>query len=110
MGLADLYQLRGRAGRGNLRGYAFCIIPGESLMSDEAKKRLQALQEMSYLGAGFRLALRTLRSAVPGTSSDLSSQGISMRSGLTCTSRCLKRPLPRCGERRLPKRSSRSSI
>jgi len=60
MGLADLYQLRGRVGRGNLRGYAFCIIPGESLMSDEAKKRLQALQEMSYLGAGFRLALRDL--------------------------------------------------
>jgi len=60
MGLADLYQLRGRVGRGNLRGYAFCIVPGESLMSDEAKKRLQALQEMSYLGAGFRLALRDL--------------------------------------------------
>ncbi len=60
MGLADLYQLRGRVGRGNLRGYAFCIVPGESIMSDEAKKRLQALQEMSYLGAGFRLALRDL--------------------------------------------------
>ncbi|CAG0977940.1 partial Transcription-repair-coupling factor, partial [Anaerolineae bacterium] len=60
MGLADLYQLRGRVGRGNLRGYAFCIIPGESLMSDEAKKRLQALQEMSYLGAGFRLAMKDL--------------------------------------------------
>ena len=60
MGLADLYQLRGRVGRGYLRGYAFFIVPGESLMSDEAKKRLQALQEMSYLGAGFRLALRDL--------------------------------------------------
>jgi transcription-repair coupling factor (superfamily II helicase) len=60
MGLADLYQLRGRVGRGNLRGYAFCIIPGESLMSNEAKKRLQALQEMSYLGAGFRLAMKDL--------------------------------------------------
>ncbi len=60
MGLADLYQLRGRVGRGSQRGYAFCIIPGESLMSDEAKKRLQALQEMSYLGAGFRLAMKDL--------------------------------------------------
>jgi transcription-repair coupling factor (superfamily II helicase) len=60
MGLADLYQLRGRVGRGYLRGYAFFVVPGETLMSDEAKKRLQALQEMSYLGAGFRLALRDL--------------------------------------------------
>ncbi len=60
MGLADLYQLRGRVGRGNLRGYAFCLVPDESLMSEGAKKRLQALQEMSYLGAGFRLAMRDL--------------------------------------------------
>ena len=60
MGLADLYQLRGRVGRGAQRGYAFFIIPGESLMSDEAKKRIQAIQEMSYLGAGFRLAMRDL--------------------------------------------------
>jgi transcription-repair coupling factor (superfamily II helicase) len=60
MGLADLYQLRGRVGRGNLRGYGFFLIPGESLMSEVAKKRLQALQEMSYLGAGFRLALKDL--------------------------------------------------
>jgi transcription-repair coupling factor (superfamily II helicase) len=60
MGLADLYQLRGRVGRGNLRGYGFFLIPGETLMSEEATKRLQALQEMSYLGAGFRLALKDL--------------------------------------------------
>jgi transcription-repair coupling factor (superfamily II helicase) len=60
MGLADLYQLRGRVGRGVVRGYGFFLIPGESLMSEEAKKRLQALQEMSYLGAGFRLAMRDL--------------------------------------------------
>ena len=60
MGLADLYQLRGRVGRGNLRGYAFFLAPGESLLTEEARKRLQAVQEMSYLGAGFRLALKDL--------------------------------------------------
>ena len=60
MGLADLYQLRGRVGRGNLRGYGFFLVPGESLMTDLATKRMQALQEMSYLGAGFRLALKDL--------------------------------------------------
>ncbi len=59
-GLADLYQLKGRVGRGNTQGYAYFLIPGEDLMTDEAKKRLQAIQEMSYLGAGFRLALKDL--------------------------------------------------
>lgn len=60
MGLADLYQLRGRVGRGNLKAYAFFLAPDELLMTEEAKKRLQAVQEMSYLGAGFRLALKDL--------------------------------------------------
>jgi transcription-repair coupling factor (superfamily II helicase) len=60
MGLADLYQLRGRVGRSNLKGYAYFLIPEESLMTEEAKKRLQAINEMSYLGAGFRLAMKDL--------------------------------------------------
>lgn len=60
MGLADLYQLRGRVGRGKVRAHAYFLIPGEDIITEEAKKRLQALQEMSYLGAGFRLALKDL--------------------------------------------------
>jgi transcription-repair coupling factor (superfamily II helicase) len=59
-GLADLYQLRGRVGRSNVQAYAYFLIPGEDRLTDEAKKRLQAIQEMSYLGAGFRLALKDL--------------------------------------------------
>ena len=60
MGLADLYQLRGRVGRSNRKGYAYFLVPDESLMTEEAKKRLQAIKEMSYLGAGFRLAMKDL--------------------------------------------------
>ncbi len=60
MGLADLYQLKGRVGRGKVRAYAYFLIPGEDIITEEAKKRLQAIQEMSYLGAGFRLALKDL--------------------------------------------------
>ncbi len=60
MGLADLYQLRGRVGRSTAKGYAYFLAPPESVLTDEAKKRLQAVQEMSYLGAGFRLALKDL--------------------------------------------------
>ncbi len=60
IGLSDLYQLRGRVGRSNVRAYAYFLIPGKDLVSDEAKKRLQAIREMSYLGAGFRLAMKDL--------------------------------------------------
>ena len=59
-GLSDLYQLRGRVGRGNTQAYSYFLIPGEDLITDDAKKRLKAIQEMSYLGAGFRLALKDL--------------------------------------------------
>jgi len=60
MGLADLYQLKGRVGRSNLRAYAYFLIPGGDIITEEAKKRLQAIQDMSYLGAGFRLAIKDL--------------------------------------------------
>ncbi|MDX9713908.1 MAG: transcription-repair coupling factor [Dissulfurispiraceae bacterium] len=59
-GLSDLYQLKGRVGRSDKQAFAYFLIPGEELMTEDSKKRLSALQEMSYLGAGFRLALKDL--------------------------------------------------
>lgn len=59
-GLADLYQLRGRVGRSNVRAYAYFLIPGEDIITEQARKKLQAIQELGYLGAGFRLALKDL--------------------------------------------------
>lgn len=60
IGLSDLYQLRGRVGRSNVRAYAYFLIPGKDIMTEESKKRLQAISGMSYLGAGFRLAMKDL--------------------------------------------------
>lgn len=60
IGLSDLYQLRGRVGRSNVRAYAYFLMPDRDIVTEEAKKRLHAIQEMSYLGAGFRLAMRDL--------------------------------------------------
>jgi transcription-repair coupling factor (superfamily II helicase) len=59
-GLADLYQLRGRVGRSNVKAYAWFLIPGEDAITEEARKKVQAVQELSYLGAGFRLAMKDL--------------------------------------------------
>ncbi len=59
-GLADLYQMRGRVGRSDVKANAYFLIPGEDIITAEARKKLEAIQEMGYLGAGFRLALRDL--------------------------------------------------
>jgi transcription-repair coupling factor (superfamily II helicase) len=60
LGLAQLYQLRGRVGRSQQHAYAYFVIPSGHALSDEARKRLKALQEFSELGAGFRLAAADL--------------------------------------------------
>ncbi len=55
-GLAEIYQLRGRVGRSSHRAYAYLLTPPELTLTEDAKKRLRVLQELSDLGAGFRLA------------------------------------------------------
>ncbi|GIW42286.1 MAG: transcription-repair-coupling factor [Candidatus Binatia bacterium] len=59
-GLAELYQLRGRVGRSHQRAYCYLVVPGEHLITKEAQKRLQVLQELDELGGGFRLAVHDL--------------------------------------------------
>ena len=56
LGLAELYQLRGRVGRSNQRAYAYLLVPPETVLSEVARKRLSAMKEFSELGAGFRIA------------------------------------------------------
>jgi transcription-repair coupling factor (superfamily II helicase) len=56
LGLAELYQLRGRVGRSSQRAYAYLLVPPETVLSDIARKRLSAMKEFSELGAGFRIA------------------------------------------------------
>jgi transcription-repair coupling factor (superfamily II helicase) len=56
LGLAELYQLRGRVGRSSQRAYAYLLVPPERILSDVARKRLAAMKEFSELGAGFRIA------------------------------------------------------
>lgn len=59
-GLADLYQLRGRVGRSGHQAYAYLLVPGEETLTEDAKKRVKAIQELTDLGAGFRLAIKDL--------------------------------------------------
>jgi transcription-repair coupling factor (superfamily II helicase) len=57
LGLAQIYQLRGRVGRSKQRAYAYLMIPGsEDALTTDARRRLEAIQDLSELGSGFRLA------------------------------------------------------
>src|SRR5450432_872720 len=59
-GLAQLHQLRGRVGRSHHQAYAYLLTPPEEALSVQAKKRLEAIQSMEDLGAGFYLAMHDL--------------------------------------------------
>jgi transcription-repair coupling factor (superfamily II helicase) len=59
-GLAQLYQLRGRVGRGAMRAYAYFLYDRNARVTETARRRLQAIMEASELGAGFTIAMRDL--------------------------------------------------
>jgi len=59
-GLSDLHQLRGRVGRSNKKGFCYLITQKSSLLTSEARKRLEALVQFSDLGAGFNIAMKDL--------------------------------------------------
>ena len=59
-GLADLYQLRGRVGRGGHRAYAYLLLPEDALCTGDARKRVAAIKQYTELGSGFKIAMRDL--------------------------------------------------
>ena len=59
-GLSQLYQLRGRVGRSNRRGYAYFTFKKDKVLTEIATKRLNAMREFTQFGSGFRIALRDL--------------------------------------------------
>jgi transcription-repair coupling factor (superfamily II helicase) len=59
-GLAELYQLRGRVGRSNMKSFAYLITPPHSSLTKQAIRRLHALEEFTELGSGMNLALKDL--------------------------------------------------
>jgi transcription-repair coupling factor (superfamily II helicase) len=59
-GLAQIYQLRGRVGRSDRKAYAYLLVPRGRTLTPMAVKRLQAISEFDYLGAGYRIAMRDL--------------------------------------------------
>lgn len=60
LGLAQLYQIRGRVGRSEKQGYAYIMYKKDKLLSEVADKRLKAIKEFTEFGSGFKIAMRDL--------------------------------------------------
>ncbi|HCY83695.1 MAG TPA: transcription-repair coupling factor [Desulfobacteraceae bacterium] len=74
-GLSQIYQLRGRIGRGDHQAYAYLFISDESRLTKDAKKRLAALMEHRDLGSGFQIAMKDLQIRGAGTALGASQSG-----------------------------------
>jgi transcription-repair coupling factor (superfamily II helicase) len=108
MGLAQLYQLRGRIGRSSQQGYAYLFAPLGATV--ESQKRLEALMDFTELGSGFAIAMRDLEIRGAGNLSGPSSRATSPPWASRCTCSSSRRPSPRPGARRPGARSlARSS-
>ena len=59
-GLSDLHQMRGRVGRSTKKAFCYFITPPESVMTEDARKRMTALEQFSELGSGFNIAMKDL--------------------------------------------------
>ena len=59
-GLSDMHQLRGRVGRSNKKAFCYLLAPPVSILTDDARKRLKAIEEFTDLGSGFNIAMRDL--------------------------------------------------
>ncbi|MCA6421670.1 MAG: transcription-repair coupling factor [Flavobacterium sp.] len=59
-GLSDLHQMRGRVGRSNKKAFCYFICPPYAMMTEDARKRIQALEQFSELGSGFNIAMKDL--------------------------------------------------
>jgi transcription-repair coupling factor (superfamily II helicase) len=89
-GLSQLYQLRGRVGRGEHRAYAYMLVPKGRRVTEAAERRLQAILEASELGAGFRIAMRDLEIRGAGNLLGSSQSGHIREVGLDLYSQLLK--------------------
>jgi transcription-repair coupling factor (superfamily II helicase) len=90
LGLAQLYQLRGRVGRSNKQAYAYLIVPEPKKLSEDARSRLSVLQSLDDLGLGFNLAARDLEIRGAGNLLGKDQSGNVQTVGLDMFNRILK--------------------
>jgi transcription-repair coupling factor (superfamily II helicase) len=102
LGLAQLYQLRGRVGRSDRKAYAYLLVPRSGALSPTAVQRLQAISEFDYLGAGYRIAMRDLEIRGAGNLLGPQQSGQIKAVGLDLYTRMLKEEVARLKGEEIP--------
>jgi transcription-repair coupling factor (superfamily II helicase) len=110
-GLAQIYQLRGRVGRSDRKAYAYLLVPRGRILTPTAVKRLQAISEFDYLGAGYRIAMRDLEIRGAGNLLGIEQSGNIAAVGLDLYTRMLREEVARLkGEPVATEREIRISV
>ncbi len=102
LGLAQLHQIRGRVGRSHHRAYAYLLTPPESMMTDDAKKRLAAIESLEDLGVGFTLATHDLEIRGAGELLGENQSGQISEVGFTLYSELLERAVKALKQGKVP--------
>ncbi|NKB75764.1 MAG: transcription-repair coupling factor [Gammaproteobacteria bacterium] len=106
LGLAQLHQIRGRVGRSHHQAYAYLLIPDRKLLTSDAKKRLNAIESMEDLGAGFALASHDLEIRGAGELLGETQSGLIDDVGFSLYSEYLTMAVNSIKEGRIPERRS----
>jgi len=101
-GLAQLHQLRGRVGRSHHRAYAYLLVPDRRSLTEDARKRLEAIESLEELGAGFTLASHDLEIRGAGELLGETQSGMIDEVGFTLYSELLNRAVQSLQAGRLP--------
>jgi transcription-repair coupling factor (superfamily II helicase) len=99
-GLAQLHQLRGRVGRSHHQAYAYLLTHDDAALNKQARQRLEAIQMMDELGAGFYLAMHDLEIRGAGEVLGDNQSGKCRKSASTCSPRCSTAPSRRSNRAR----------
>ena len=101
-GLADLYQLRGRVGRGGERAHAYLMLPRDLMTGGDARKRVNAIKQYTALGSGFKIAMRDLEIRGAGNLLGTEQSGHIVAVGFDLYCQMLKAATARLQGRRTP--------
>ena len=102
-GLADLYQLRGRVGRGGGQAHAYLLLPRDAVTAGDARKRVNAIKQYAGLGSGFKIALRDLEIRGAGNLLGTEQSGHIAAVGFDMYCQMLKQSVARMQGRRVPR-------
>ena len=103
-GLADLYQLRGRVGRGSHKAFAYLFLPRDFLSTGEARRRIEAISQYSSLGAGFQIAMRDLEIRGAGSILGVAQSGHITAVGFELYCQLLEQAVAKLKGKTLPRR------